>query len=312
MKEGDVYQTILRDGRFGAVKVLKTGGRFDFSTYDFHLIGVTTYISNDIPKIDNPRLNEILVNKRCSTPGEKAICIYCGDFPKSLTFIGNVPLSAEESKLKIEINDGTNHGFSSCGKISETIGYEILIEWRYKYDNKAFLEDIEIARQKHQEFIKASHRSKPRKMIGDERFWKIIALLDWSQQGDDDKVLEPAVKELSKLKATQIKQFEETLAYKLFQLDTKGHAKNIGKYAYDEKENYVSSDSFLYARCAAVANGQMLYEKIIANPVEMVKDVEFEALLSLASTAYELKTGKEFEYDSGVSYETYSNVKGWD
>jgi len=45
MKEGDIYQTILSDGRFGAVKVLKTGGKFDFSPKDFHLIGVTPFVA---------------------------------------------------------------------------------------------------------------------------------------------------------------------------------------------------------------------------------------------------------------------------
>ena len=43
----------------------------------------------------------------------------------------------------------------------------------------------------------------------------------------------------------------------------------------------------------------------------MPKDLEFEALLSLAPNAYELKTGKDFEYGTGCSYETFSNVAGW-
>jgi len=158
--------------------------------------------------------------------------------------------------------------------------------------------------------MKRLHSNKPKKMLDDERFWKIISLLNWVQD-NDEKVLEPAVNELSKLTIVEIKNFEETLAFKLFQLDTKEHAKHIGDYAYDEKENYFSDDTFLYARCAVIANGRFFYERAINQPPEMIKNIEFEALLSLASDAYKLKTGKEFEYNTGVSYETYSNSEGW-
>jgi len=43
----------------------------------------------------------------------------------------------------------------------------------------------------------------------------------------------------------------------------------------------------------------------------MVKDTEFEILLSLSSEAYYIKKGKEFDYESGCSYETFSNKEGW-
>jgi len=310
MKEGDIYQTILSDGRFGAVKVLKTGGKFDFSPKDFHLIGVTPFVSVKPHTIDNPFLKEILIREFSFPKGYKVINIYCGTFPKELKYLGNIPVSEELSKLKIEIGDGTNGGFPSCGEIPLDIGYEALIEWRYKYDREAFLRAVEISRQEHSELMKRLHSNKPKKMLDDERFWKIISLLNWVQD-NDEKVLEPAVNELSKLTIVEIKNFEETLAFKLFQLDTKEHAKHIGDYAYDEKENYFSDDTFLYARCAVIANGRFFYERAINQPPEMIKNIEFEALLSLASDAYKLKTGKEFEYNTGVSYETYSNSEGW-
>ncbi|BAU56058.1 DUF4240 domain-containing protein [Mucilaginibacter gotjawali] len=311
IQEGDIHHTILRDGRFGAVRVLKTGGKFGFSPYTFHLIGVTAYIGEQPPIISDPRLTEILITEYIYPKGKSIINIYCGKFPKQLKYVGNIPISCEESNFKIEIGNGIDGGFPSCGKIPQDIGYEILIEWRYKYDNFNFVKEIEISRKEHEEFMKSLHVNKPKRMLDDARFWDIISMLDWSQQGNDEKVLEPAAKALSKLKPSEIKSFEETLANKLFQIDTKEHAKNIGEYSYDEKEQYMSVDSFLYARCAAVANGKALYEKIKELPTEMVKDVEFEALLSLSAIAYELKTGREIVYDAGVSYETYANKEGW-
>ena len=133
-----------------------------------------------------------------------------------------------------------------------------------------------------------------------------------TQKLTDNEIVEPAIKHLSKLKVSDIKQFEENLAYKLFCLDTKEHAKNIGNGSYNEESNYVSVDFFLYARCKAVANGKYFYEDVLNNPLKMPKDEDFEVLLSLSEMAYEIKTKKEFDYSTGVDYETYSNKKGWE
>jgi hypothetical protein len=43
----------------------------------------------------------------------------------------------------------------------------------------------------------------------------------------------------------------------------------------------------------------------------MPKDLEFEYLLSIAPKAYKKKTGEDFEYITGCSYETFSNKDGW-
>lgn len=43
----------------------------------------------------------------------------------------------------------------------------------------------------------------------------------------------------------------------------------------------------------------------------MPQEMEFEALLYLASTAYEQKTGKDFEHVASVDYESFQNVAGW-
>jgi hypothetical protein len=147
-------------------------------------------------------------------------------------------------------------------------------------------------------------------MINDQVFWNIISLLDWSKE-DEDEIVEAAIKELSTFTAWKIRHFEETLSYKLFLLDTEEHAREIGEYRFSPQDQYFSPDLFLYARCAVVARGKEVFEDALSNPLKMLKDTEFEILLSLSSEAYNLKMGKEFEYESGCSYETFSNKEGW-
>ena len=142
-------------------------------------------------------------------------------------------------------------------------------------------------------------------------FWMIIALFDWSHEGNDEAVIEPAVIELSKKSIDEIFQFEEILAQKLHALDNRAHAKEIGEESYINESEYFSPDSFLYSRCVVVANGQDLYTEVLSNPESFPKDMEFESLLYVGSSAYERKTGKEYNHVTTLSYETYSNIAGW-
>ncbi|PWA11241.1 hypothetical protein DCC39_09470 [Pueribacillus theae] len=144
----------------------------------------------------------------------------------------------------------------------------------------------------------------------DDSFWSIISLLNFNAECEEE-IIEPAVDQLAKKSVRDIKQFEEALAYKLYLLDTKEHAKNIGKYSYDEKQNYFSADLFLYFRCSVLAKGKEFFESTLVNPKNMPKDGPFEPLLSIASDAYKRRTGKEFEYITGCDYESFSNVEGW-
>lgn len=142
-------------------------------------------------------------------------------------------------------------------------------------------------------------------------FWHVISLLDWDKTGDDDAVLKPAIEALSRLPLEDISEFEELLSLKLYSLDTKAHAQNIGEESWSDGK-YFSADWFLYARCCVVANGLELYESVLQDPTEFPQDMEFEALLGLARMAYELKTKQECEgFDTSVSYETFSNKAGW-
>lgn len=143
----------------------------------------------------------------------------------------------------------------------------------------------------------------------EDQFWKVIALLDWSKTGDDDAVLAPAVQALADVEQERICAFHDILSQKLHALDTRAHCQACyeGDLEPGHPEAYVSSDDFLYHRCVVVANGRDYYESVLAAPSTMPKGLWFESLLYLAGSAFEKKTGNEFEHDSPVSYESFEN-----
>ena len=146
----------------------------------------------------------------------------------------------------------------------------------------------------------------------DEQFWAIIARLDWSKAGDDDAVIQPAVRSLGALGGAAVCEFQDVLAAKLYQLDTAHHAAEIGNWAYrGPDDDAFSADNFLYARCVVVANGVALFEHVLRHPTAFPKDLEFEALLGIAPLAYKRATGEEFNHDPPLSFETFSNKDGW-
>jgi hypothetical protein len=140
-------------------------------------------------------------------------------------------------------------------------------------------------------------------------FWNAIEMLDWTQEGDDEKIVEPLIAFLADRPISHIYRFSDILAEKLWHLDTYAHAKVF--LDDPEEEGYLSVDDFLYTRCAVVANGKEYYEKILKNPQLTPPDLTFEPLLYIALKAYKRKTGKYFTAVSAYNYETYSNKKGW-
>jgi Protein of unknown function (DUF4240) len=145
----------------------------------------------------------------------------------------------------------------------------------------------------------------------EDDFWDIIERLDWDRTGDDEQVVEPAVVALSRRSVSDIRSFEDLLAVKLHALDRESHARQIGEESYRGPDHHFSPDTFLYARCCAVANGRALYQRVLTNPPLMPKDPEFESILYVAATAYDRKTGKQFDHVTAVSYETFTNEDGW-
>jgi hypothetical protein len=293
MKPGDVFAVSLPDGRYGAVRVIR---QVDKSS----LVYTSTYLEQNAPDIEEPKLLEILEQHRFQFKGQPAIKWLDGQPPKPALHIGNIPPSEQETRIVCQVYGG---------KWSESTGAEVFWEWRWKYDREAYEEEI---KQKDREREQLRRKpQKPKRMMAEETFWKIIELLDWRFEGNDSKVIAPAIQELADMSSVAICEFAETLAFKLYKLDTKKHALNAGPYVYNENDDYVSADGFLYARCVVVANDKQYYDEVLKDPTRMPKDLEFEALLSIAPKAYELKTGEDFEYTTGCSFETFSNVEGW-
>lgn len=139
-----------------------------------------------------------------------------------------------------------------------------------------------------------------------EKYWVIIHALDWSKEGDDEAVMAPAVQLLSQQEEGFILDFHDWFAEQLYRLDGEAYAG-----ASVEEGAYFSSDLFLYARCAVLANGRVFYERVKANPADFPKDLFFEALLALPSLAYKRKTGEELPRPPKYIYETGFNSDGW-
>src|SRR5690606_32146291 len=112
----------------------------------------------------------------------------------------------------------------------------------------------------------------------------------------NEAVVRTIVDYLSRLSVFHIYQFQEMLSKKLFQLDTKEHAKNSGENSWQGEDRPFSVDEFLYARACVIANGRKRFEEVLKNPKKMPKDLSFEALLYVASNAYQKKTGKPFDF----------------
>jgi hypothetical protein len=147
--------------------------------------------------------------------------------------------------------------------------------------------------------------------VDDAGFWRLISLLDWSHAGDDDLVVAPVVAALAEESPDQIQGFHEALARKLHALDGREWARHSGPGIWWGEPRSLSEDGFLYARCVVVANGRAFFERVLGEPGAMPKDMEFEALLYVASQAMERKTGRAGQLDAEVSYETFANATGW-
>lgn len=293
MIPGDVFAIKLPDERYGAIRIIR---QVDKSV----LIYTSNYLGENIPNIEEPRLLEILEQYRFFYKGQPAMKWLEGQPPPCILRVGNIPPSEHELKIEFPVYGG---------KWGEAAGIEVFWEWRWKFDREAFEEEI---KQKEREREQLRRKpQKPKKMMAEATFWKVIGVLDWKYQGDDDKVTAPAVEALAEMSPADICEFAETLAFKLYKLDTRKHAMNIGTYSYNEDNDYFSLDGFLYVRCAVVANGKQSYEEVLKHPSRMPKESEFESLLSIAPKAYKLKTDEKFEYITGCSFETFSNVRGW-
>jgi hypothetical protein len=146
------------------------------------------------------------------------------------------------------------------------------------------------------------------------KFWDVISLLNWDEEGDDEHVVRPALEALSQMKEEDIMRFDDIMSEKLHAIDTRDHARfgYLGELDPEVGDEYISPDDFLYLRCAVVAKGKHVYESIRSDPTGMLRNEGFEALLSLASEAYEKRTGREYTHCPAVSYESFTNTAAWE
>jgi len=302
IRVGDIFKTTLPDGRFGAIRIVK-------SWNTSFLVATTSYISVEPPSIADPLLMSVVIKNRFSWKNEPALCIYHGKKPVHIEFLGSIPLTPDEEQIKPR--EGAI-SFLSGGDWHECsdVGLDVYYEWRWNHERADY--EAEVKKENEERQKARQVQPKPKKMMADDSFWKLISLLDWSKTGNDDVVVEPVVTLLAALKKGELRQFHEALCYKLFLLDNQYHARNSVSSESEDWRDELSVDGFLYARCVVVANGREYYEKVLQNPASMPKDLEFEALLYLSQQAYAKKTGDEdFDYEPGCSFETYSNVDGW-
>ena len=147
------------------------------------------------------------------------------------------------------------------------------------------------------------------KSLHDLDFFAMTNALDWSQQGNDDLVLEPLIQYLSQWPDEVIFVFEDKMAELLHGLDRP----EIARRTY-RSDKYFSGDGFLYARCVALVNGRAYYQKILDGRKKLDGDKEFEAILYAPRKAWARKHHKDlsdYPHMASPDYETGSNEACW-
>ena len=140
-------------------------------------------------------------------------------------------------------------------------------------------------------------------------FWTTMELCDLSREGDNDKVLKPLIKYLSKQDDPIIFEFDDLMTELLYDLDTEKLAEQCEKV-----DPLMCDDTFLYSRCVALINGPDFYEKVKRGKMRRVWSMDFEPLLYVPGKAWALKHRRsvdDYPHIPPLSYETGSNEEGW-
>lgn len=151
-------------------------------------------------------------------------------------------------------------------------------------------------------------------VVPDPEFWSLIRSLDGSVSpaGIDRLVITLATRG-----EASIFRFAEDLAEALYSLDTPPHAEQAVLDAEDDDDapGSMSDDVFLYARCAVVAAGSAVWERVRSDPALLAGRwplYDAEHLTTVAPLAYEQAVdGGAWDYETRVSYETGSNHDAW-
>jgi hypothetical protein len=136
--------------------------------------------------------------------------------------------------------------------------------------------------------------------VDQDEFWRLIETMG-NAPGDDD--FERLSDLLAARTVADILGFEDVLAELLYALDTRPHARAAR----------ARGDWFLYVRCSAVAAGRSVYREVLEDPRKLRRFArrEAELLLTVAPKAYERSTGRAWDHEPPLSYESGSNDAGW-
>lgn len=316
IKEGDIYITKLERDFFGAFKILQIDKLDKFGDDDKLMIGVLDFVSIEKPKLSDLESHKILFQEKFSQ-NYWNIHFVVSDLKYNelgqYEYLGNLLPTEFEKNIPFKLGDKSKYGIGLSGSMHSNYPNQAFLEWRWRNERVEYEKEV-VERNEASRIAREAYRRrsmKPKKMLDDKQFWEVIEKIDWKKE-DDTQRMKPAIDFLANKKVQEIKQFQESLSYKLYLLDTKEHAKEIGEEAFVDSETHFSVDYFLYVRCCVVANGKIVFEDALNNPKEMPKDLDFEALLYIAQYAYEKRMNKELDYNTGCDYETFSNIKGWE
>ncbi|WP_051264859.1 DUF4240 domain-containing protein [Nakamurella lactea] len=147
----------------------------------------------------------------------------------------------------------------------------------------------------------------------DEEFWELIAGLHGRAEPEGVAVL---TENLTQGDTERIESFAEHLASALHAIDSRDRMAQPIRDTADGPESPafpLSKEVFLYARCAVVASGRQVWQKVLQDPSAMSDtwDLGAEELLYVAPVAFEHKTGSDWTFRTSVGYETGSNEAGW-
>lgn len=147
------------------------------------------------------------------------------------------------------------------------------------------------------------------KMMEEDQFWSIIESSK-KTSADLEDFAQNVTKDLAKLSPTEIIGFhlrEQKLRFDSYTSDLwcAGYIMNGG----------CSDDSFEYFRCWIIAQGKDVFYTSLKNPDSLsnlysteTEDYDFEDLMSVASEAFEKKTGKDI--DDFIDYKIFKTSEG--
>ncbi len=149
-------------------------------------------------------------------------------------------------------------------------------------------------------------------MIVDD-FWRLI---DTDLGGAIDEGKAGALTaRLATYPPADILAFADHLAKLLYGLDNPDSAAQLAVDPTVGSDPFsMSDDVFLYARCAVVSAGPLVYERVLTDPTQMAGSwpvFDGEYLLGIAPQAYQIATGDDYDHESPVSYETGANAAMW-